>query len=313
MRELTIGPNDCGQRLDKFLSKALPALPQSLLYKSIRTKRIKVNGKRTAPDYHLCEGETVTLYLNDEFFAQTDETPSYLSAGNCLDIVYEDENILLVNKPAGLVVHSDDRGSADTLIGRVCKYLIKTGAYVPDKENSFTPSLCHRIDRNTAGLVLCAKNAPSLRVLDEKIRSREIEKSYRCLVLGVPTPAYAVCKSFMRKDEKQKIMRVYDAPVPGGLTAITEYTVLERRQNGRLSLLEVNLHTGRTHQIRAQMAHLGHPLAGDLKYGTARQNQGLPYRYQALCAYQIGFHFTTEAGHLEYLSGKSFQLSEIPF
>ena len=194
MRELTIGPNDCGQRLDKFLSKALPALPQSLLYKSIRTKRIKVNGKRTAPDYHLCEGETVTLYLNDEFFAQTDETPAYLSAGNCLDIVYEDENILLVNKPAGLVVHSDDRGSADTLIGRVCKYLIKTGAYVPDKENSFTPSLCHRID--------------SLRVLDEKIRSREIEKAYRCLVLGVHTPAQAVCKSFMRKDEKQKIMRV---------------------------------------------------------------------------------------------------------
>ena len=173
-------------------------------------------------------------------------------------------------------MHSDDRGSADTLIGRVCKYLIKTGAYVSDKENSFTPSLCHRIDRNTAGLVLCAKNAPSLRVLDEKIRSREIEKSYRCLVLGVPTPAHVVCKSFMRKDEKQKIMRVYDAPVPGGLTAITEYTVLERRQNGRLSLLEVNLHTGRTHQIRAQMAHLGHQLAGDLKYGTARQNQGLP-------------------------------------
>lgn len=311
MKRYIIGTNDCGQRLDKFLSKAVPLLPKSLLYKSVRTKRIKVNGKRCEISYRLTEGDTVELYLSDEFFAADGQPEAFLSARDQLDILYEDQNILLANKPAGLVVHTDNDGQVDTLINRILKHLAAEGEYDPEKENSFTPSLCNRIDRNTSGIVLCAKNAPTLRVLNQKIRDREITKLYRCLVFGTPQPPHALKKAFLLKDPGASQVRVMDKPVPGGRTILTEYQVLESR--GDVSLLEVTLHTGRTHQIRAHLAHLGYPLVGDTKYGTNRQNQGLPYRYQALCAYRLIFDFPTPAEHLEYLRGKSFQVPELPF
>ena len=311
MRQLVMGENDSGQRLDKFLTKALPLLPQSLLYKYLRTKRIKVNGKRGDIAYRLAPGDVVELYIGDEFFAPEDDPLAFLRAGTDLNIVYEDDHLLAVDKPAGLVVHQDESGTPDTLIGRVLRYLYQSGQFVPDKEQSFTPALCHRIDRNTSGLVLCAKDAATLRVMNEKIRDREITKRYRCLVLGTPAPAHAVKKAFLVRDEDTRQVRVYDRPVPGGRTAVTEYTVLESR--GDLSLLEVVLHTGRTHQIRAHMAYLGHPLAGDAKYGTAKENKGLPFRHQALCAYSITFDFPTDAGHLEYLKGRTLRVAALPF
>ncbi len=311
MRSYTIGENDCGQRLDRFLAKAVPLLPQSLLQKYLRLKRIKVNRKRSEGSYRLALGDLVELYINDEFFVQDGQEDAFLSARDGLEIVYEDENLLLADKPAGLVVHVDNEGQVDTLINRILKYLAGTGQYDPRRENSFTPALCNRIDRNTCGLVLCAKNAPTLRVLNQKIKDREITKRYRCLVFGTPSPSHATRKAFLRKDAAKNQVEVFDQPVPGGRTILTEYQVLASRDG--LSLLEVILHTGRTHQIRAHLAHLGHPLAGDTKYGQNRQNQGLPYRYQALCAYRLTFDFPTPAEHLEYLRGRSFQVKKLPF
>lgn len=311
MRSYTIGENDCGQRLDRFLAKAVPLLPQSLLQKYLRLKRIKVNRKRSEGSYRLALGDLVELYINDEFFVQDGQEDAFLSARDGLEIVYEDENLLLADKPAGLVVHVDNEGQVDTLINRILKYLAGTGQYDPRRENSFTPALCNRIDRNTSGIVLCAKNAPTLRVLNQKIRERELTKRYRCLVFGVPSPAHGVEKAFLRKDTAKNQVKIFRQPVPDGRTIITEYWVLDSRKE--VSLLEVDLHTGRTHQIRAHLAYLGHPLVGDTKYGGRRQNQGLPFQHQALCAWQLTFDFPTPAEHLEYLRGRSFQVKEIPF
>ncbi len=311
MRSYTIGENDCGQRLDRFLSKTVPLLPQNLLYKYLRLKRIKVNRKRGEASCRLALGDLVELYINDEFFAADGQENAFLSAGDQLEILYEDENLLLVDKPAGLVVHVDNDGAVDTLINRILKYLVAAGQYAPQRENSFTPALCNRIDRNTSGIVLCAKNAPTLRVLNQKIRERELTKRYRCLVFGVPSPAHGVEKAFLRKDAAKNQVEIFRQPVLDGRTIITEYWVLDSRKG--VSLLEVDLHTGRTHQIRAHLAYLGHPLVGDTKYGGRRQNQGLPFQHQALCAWQLTFDFPTPAEHLEYLRGRSFQVKEIPF
>ena len=311
MRSYTITAGDSGQRLDRFVSKAVPLLPQALLYKYLRLGRIKVDRKKRDGAYRLAQGDIVELYINDEFFARDGQEDAFLSAGDRLDILYEDENILLANKPVGLVVHVDNDGTVDTLINRILKYLAGKGEYRPGEEAAFTPALCNRIDRNTGGIVLCAKNAPTLRVLGEKIREREVTKLYRCLVFGVPSPAHGTEKAFLRKDPAKNQVEVFDRPVPGGKTIITEYRVLKSKKGA--SLLEVDLHTGRTHQIRAHMAHLGHPLVGDTKYGTSRQNRDLPFRYQARCAWSLTFDFPTPAGHLDYLRGRTFRVEELPF
>lgn len=311
MRSFTINQNDSGQRLDKFLTKAVPLLPQSMLYKGIRTKRIKVNGKRAEISTRLQPGDLVELYLNDEFFVEEDQPLAFCSARDELNIIYEDEHILLADKPVGLVVHEDDEGTVDTLINRITKYLWKKGEYDPARENSFAPALCNRIDRNTSGIVICAKDAEALRILNQKIKDRELEKTYRCLVFGVPSPAHQLCRAYLKKDSAHNQVMVSSRPSPEARTILTEYTVLEQDRN--FSLLEVRLHTGRTHQIRAHLAFLGHPLVGDTKYGTAKQNRGLPYRFQTLCAWRLTFRFTSPAGELAYLNGRSFTVKEIPF
>ena len=311
MRSFTINQNDSGQRLDKFLTKAVPLLPQSMLYKGIRTKRIKVNGKRAEISTRLQPGDLVELYLNDEFFVQEDQPLAFCSARDELSIIYEDEHILLADKPVGLVVHEDDEGTVDTLINRITKYLWKKGEYDPARENSFAPALCNRIDRNTSGIVICTKDAEALRILNQKIKDRELEKTYRCLVFGVPSPAHQLCRAYLKKDSAHNQVMVSSRPSPEARTILTEYTVLEQDRN--FSLLEVRLHTGRTHQIRAHLAFLGHPLVGDTKYGTAKQDRGLPYRFQALCAWRLTFRFTSPAGELAYLNGRSFTVKEIPF
>ncbi|MEG1874438.1 MAG: RluA family pseudouridine synthase [Angelakisella sp.] len=311
MKQFIINENDSGQRLDKFLTKAAPLLPQSMLYKGIRTKSIKVNRKRAEISTRLAVGDVVELYLTDEFFPDAVGPTAFLAAKRELEVVFEDENLLLLNKPAGLVVHEDEEGGPDTLIHRALRYLYEKGEFDPAKESSFTPSLCNRIDRNTSGMVLCAKNAATLRVMNQKIKDRELEKRYRCLVFGVPTPVHKLCKAFLRKDSDKNQVVVSATPIPGGRTILTEYTVLAAQ--GGFALLEVNLLTGRTHQIRAQMAFLGHPVVGDTKYGTAKANAGLPYRYQALCAYRLEFKFTSPAEHLDYLNNQCFTLGSLPF
>ena len=272
MRELTIQKNDADQRLDRFLGKAVPLLPASLAQKYIRLKRIKVNGARAERDYRLCEGDRLQLYLNDEFFEAPSEENVYLTIANPkLHILYEDENILLLDKPAGLVVHADEGEKVNTLVNHLLAYLYQKREWKPREENAFTPALCNRIDRNTGGIVIAAKNAEALRVLNEKIRERELSKFYLCICLGRPEPPKGSIECFLRKDSKTNTVRVYHHPVPDGRSAVTLYETLETRD--RLSLVEVELLTGRTHQIRASFADIGHPLLGDGKYGRERINR----------------------------------------
>ena len=312
MKEIQIRKNDAGQRLDRFVGKAVPLLPESLLQKYIRLKRIKRNGKGTKRDVRLVEGDVLQLYINDEFFERPTEENAWLKiATPRLDIVYEDENILLADKKPGVLCHSAGEWSWDTLISNIQAYLRQSGEWDPKAENAFTPALCNRIDRNTGGIVIAAKNAEALRILNDKIRDREIAKYYLCIALGRVEPPKGRIECFLRKDEKSNTVRVYHRPVPDGRSAITLYQTLQTR--GELSLLEVELLTGRTHQIRASMADLGHPLLGDGKYGVGSVNRKYGETHQALYSYRLRFDFPSDAGILEYLHGREFQVDEVPF
>ena len=312
MRELTVGKNDTGQRLDRFVGKSLPLLPPALLQKYIRLKRIKLNGQRAARDQRLSQGDVLQLYINDEFFDQPREENMFLTLFKpSLDIVYEDENLMLLNKKAGLVVHADETEKVNTLINHIQAYLYQKREWNPRWENAFTPALCNRIDRNTGGIVIAAKNAETLRIINQKIRDREIDKRYLCITVGTPRPPQGEVSCFLLKDEKKKQVAVYHRPVPGGKTAVTRYRTLETR--GELSLLEVELLTGRTHQIRATMADLGCPLLGDGKYGDGQVNRRYGETRQALYSYRLTFDFPTDADLLNYLRGRSFQVESVPF
>ena len=313
MKEFTITQNDAGQRLDRFLAKAVPLLPASLAQKYIRLKRVKLNGKRAERDMRLAEGDLLQLYINDEFFETPKQENAYLTvAAPKLNIVYEDENILLVDKKPGQAVHPHDGAEyGKTLIDHIQAYLYAKREWRPREEHSFTPALCNRIDRNTGGIVIAAKNAETLRIINEKIRDREIDKRYLCITLGAPKPPEGEISCFLLKDEKKKQVAVYHRPVPGGKTAVTRYRTLERR--GELSLLETELLTGRTHQIRATMADLGCPLLGDGKYGSGAKNRQYGETRQALYSYQLTFDFPTDAGILNYLKGRSFRVEQVPF
>ena len=312
MKEIQIRKNDAGQRLDRFVGKAVPLLPESLLQKYIRLKRIKRNGKAAKRDVRLVEGDVLQLYINDEFFEKPTEHNAWLKiATPRLDIVYEDENILLADKKPGVLCHSAGEWSWDTLISNIQAYLRQTGEWDPKAENAFTPALCNRIDRNTGGIVIAAKNAETLRIINQKIRDREIDKRYLCITVGTPRPPQGEVSCFLLKDEKKKQVAVYHRPVPGGKTAVTRYRTLETREE--LSLLEVELLTGRTHQIRATMADLGCPLLGDGKYGDGQVNRRYGETRQALYSYRLTFDFPTDAGLLNYLRGRSFQVESVPF
>lgn len=307
MRSLKIGRNDAGQRLDKFLGKAVKGLPQSLMYKFIRTKKIKVNGKRTVQNYFLSEGDEIQLYIKDEFFGAPEADTSALTRIKPkLDIVYEDENIMLLNKRPGVLVHEDSDARDNTLIMHVKAYLISNGEYDPEAENSFAPALCNRIDRNTGGIVIAAKNAEALRIMNEKIRENRISKYYLCLVHGKPAKKQDTMHAWLKKDSAANMVTVRDRRFEGSKEIITAYKTLEER--GNASLLEVELITGRTHQIRAHMAHIGCPLVGDGKYGVNKDDRARGFKYQALYAYKLSFKPTQKNDSLSYLEGKEFKL-----
>ncbi|MGE4548895.1 MAG: RluA family pseudouridine synthase [Intestinibacillus sp.] len=312
MKEFHISKNDSGQRLNKFLEKAVPLLPGGIMHKYCRLKRIKRNGQRTEPSCRLEEGDVLQLYINDEFFDAPEETQAFRHiAAPRVSVLYEDAEILLADKAPGMVVHADERGDADTLIAHIQAYLYQSGQWNPDDELSFVPSLCNRIDRNTGGIVIAAKTAEALRILNQKIRDRELTKKYLCIVHGRPTPAAGRIEDFLRKDEKLGRVTVHKTRVPGAKTAITLYRTLTTR--GDLSLVECELITGRTHQIRAHMASIGHPLLGDGKYGANERNRPYGETSQALYSYKLRFDFTTESGALSYLSGREFTVRAIPF
>ena len=307
MRILKIGKNDAGQRLDKFLTKAVKGLPLSMLYKSIRTKKIKVNRERTQPNYLLVEGDEVQLFLRDSFFDLPGKDIGALSRiVPKLDILYEDENVLLLNKRPGVLVHEDTAGGENTLILHIQAYLAQKGEYDPTVEQSFAPALCNRIDRNTGGIVIAAKNAEALREMNEKIRQNELQKCYLCAVHGKMPRRQDTLTGYLKKDSAANQVEVSDTPRDGWKQIVTRYRVLCEEKE--MSLLEVELVTGRTHQIRAHLAHIGHPLVGDGKYGINRQDRIRGYKYQALYAYKLTFSFREPGGVLENLNGKSFVL-----
>ncbi|MDR0992420.1 MAG: RluA family pseudouridine synthase [Ruminococcus sp.] len=305
MRKVVVKDNDSGKRIDSFLEKTFPNLPKSLMYKEIRKKNIKVNGKRVEISYRLHTNDNIDLYVSDEFL---DNKPNnfYEYSVKYLEFIYEDTNIVLIYKPNGLLSQKDENGFGDTAENRLRGHLIEKSEYDPENENSFVPSLCNRLDRNTEGILIAAKNAEALRVMNEKIKNRELEKRYLCMTVGVPPKKQAVLTAYHVKDEKNKKASIYDSPAPGRKEIKTEYRVID--DNGEFALVEILLHTGRTHQIRAHMAHIGYPLLGDSKYGNFAVNKKYGIKSQKLCAYKLKFAFTSDAGILNYLNGKEFEV-----
>ncbi len=310
-RIVTIGKNDAGQRLDKFLTKTYPNLPQSVLYKCIRTKDVKRNGKRCQRDDRLQEGDELSLYWQEEFFQTAPKEYDFLKAPKALSIVYEDENMMLLDKKPGLIVHPDQNYHFDSLIARVQHYLYDKGEYDPQGENAFAPALVNRIDRNTGGIVLAAKNAEALRILNQKVKDRELVKLYLCVVCGRLSQKEGLLTGYLEKNEAQNRVYILKKPKEGAKAIRTKYRVLAEKRD--FSLLEVELLTGRTHQIRAHFASIGHPLAGDGKYGKNAVNKGTGFPYQALYSYKLGFRFQTDGGLLQYLDGREFSVEDVWF
>ncbi len=307
MRTVTVGANDAGQRLDKFLTKFLKTCPQSMIYKSLRKKRIKLNGKKAEGNVKLCEGDVLQMYISDEFFGEVVSDMSFVKVKPDLNIVYEDDNIMLIDKKVGMIVHEDESEKFNTLISHIKAYLYQKGEYNPEDEQSFAPALCNRIDRNTGGIVIAAKNAAALRVINEKIKSREIKKYYLCMIQGHIKPEAGTLTAYLQKNETQNRVYISDSPKDGYKKCVTKYKTIGATADA--SYLEIDLITGRTHQIRAQMAHIGHPLAGDGKYGTNEFNKKIGLKYQALYSYKTEFAFTDE-NILSYLNGKSFEVDK---
>ena len=310
-RIVTIGKNDAGQRLDKFLTKTYPNLPQSVLYKCIRTKDVKRNGKRCQRDDRLQEGDELSLYWQEEFFQTAPKEYDFLKAPKALSIVYEDENMMLLDKKPGLIVHPDQNYHFDSLIARVQHYLYDKGEYDPQGENAFAPALVNRIDRNTGGIVLAAKNAEALRILNQKVKDRELVKLYLCVVCGRLSQKEGLLTGYLEKNEAQNRVYILKKPKEGAKAIRTKYRVLAEKRD--FSLLEVELLTGRTHQIRAHFASIGHPLAGDGKYGKNAVNKGTGFPYQALYSYKLGFRFQTDGALLQYLDGREFSVEDVWF
>lgn len=300
MKQFIISENDAAQRLDKFLQKAAPNLPPAALYKALRQKNIKVNRKRTEGSYRLQVGDIVDCYLPDDFFAPPAWQHDFLCAPAQLHVLYEDEHILLANKPAGLLSHAGDGEYIDNLLARVQRYLYEKGDYDPETEHSFAPALVNRIDRNTQGIVIAAKTAIALRVLNEKMKARQLRKFYLCAVHGnLHAPQWQTATSYMAKDAHKSLVRVYNSPQAGTKECITRYRSLAH--TGDFTLVQAELLTGRTHQIRAQFAHLGHALVGDGKYAPRALYQSAPYQSQCLCAWRLNFNFSGEKTELDYL------------
>lgn len=306
MRKFIINSNDSGQRVDKFLTKAVPNMPKSVLYKSIRLKKIKLNKKRCDISTKLIEGDILELYINDEFFENdTEYKLSFLQASKELDIIYEDENIIIVNKDIGIAVHNDNDKSTETLINKIKHYLYDKGEYLPQSENSFSPAVCNRLDKNTCGLVISAKNAQSLRDMNEIIRNREIHKKYLCLTVSTPPKNEDTLLSYLHKNNELNKVTISDVAISGYKEIVTKYKILKNMN--KLTLLEIELITGRTHQIRAHMAHIGCNLLGDNKYGIQSINKKYGVHHQALCAYSLDFNIKNQCS-LSYLNCKSFKL-----
>ncbi len=321
MQKFILNKNDAGQRLDKFLTKSLKGIPMSLMYKYIRKKRVKVNGKRAKENHILAEGDVIELYIPDEFTKSKADNSEFDKIKALPVVIYEDENIIICDKRAGMLSHTGDKGEngsaaipeRDTLIFLIRAYLYNKGEYDPSDEASFAPALANRLDRNTGGLVIAAKNAEALREMNRLIREGCVDKRYLCAVHGRPSPSSATLRGFLFKNSKTKTVTVYQTQRQGAKEIITTYKTQKYSKEKDLSLLEVHLETGRTHQIRAHLASIGHPLLGEGKYAQNKEDRALGYKYQALYSYHLSFNVSD--GPLSYLDKKVFEADRknIPF
>ena len=308
MRELVVKKNDANQRLDKFLLKKFKTMPKKMAYMYIRKKCVKVNGKKATPEVMLKENDLLTFYIKDEFFDNIqEENYEFLKAPKNLKIIYEDENIILLDKKPGVIVHQDKSYHFDCLLLRLQHYLYDNGEYNPKEENCFAPALVNRIDRNTGGIVI----AESLRILNQKMKDRELHKFYLCLLINKPKKDNAILSDYLIKNEKTNKVTVLRNEKQGAKKILTKYSVLETNNN--LTLCEVELLTGRTHQIRAHMSSIGCPILGDNKYGNKKLNQKYSLSKQCLYSYKLAFDFTTDSGILSYLDKKDFSTNDIWF
>ncbi len=298
MKRYVITKSESGIRLDKFMFKLLPNAPASVVYKALRKKRVKVDGNRiTDGSFRLWEGNVTEFYINDEFFE--DSNIGFVPDSKIVPkFAYEDENIAILEKPSGIPSQDMPNASGFSLESGFRTVLYNRGEFKGN--GAYVPSLCHRIDRNTSGLVIAAKNHEAHIIITEKIKSKEIRKFYICRVEGTPHPSSGKIRGYIGKVGRNKFE--FSESNPGGYKkAALNYKVISG--DGDLSHVEVELISGRTHQIRAALAYLGYPIVGDIKYGAETRKK----EYQELCAYKLKFDFKTEAGNLDYLNGRVFE------
>jgi 23S rRNA pseudouridine955/2504/2580 synthase len=301
VNRFVIGPNDAGRRADRFVAKALPHLGAHTVQALFRKKDVKIGRRPLKPAEHLQEGAVLLVYPPAALPVPAREGADVGEAAlPPVDTAYEDDNLLILWKPPGLL--SQGAPGQDSLEGRGRRLLARRGEPCAETDGTFAPSLCHRLDRCTEGLCVMAKNAPALRDFTERLRGREIRKFYRCLVHGKPRPPRGEMEDFLFKDSQKRMVYVKPAREPGAKTAVTRYAALSER--GPLTLVEAEIVTGRTHQIRAQFASRGHPILGDGKYGSLRADKPFAPARTALCAVRLEFAFGSEAGALEYLRGR---------
>ena len=307
MKSFTAGTNEEGVRLSRFVESVTKDMPRSMMYKAFRNKRIKVNGKRAEPDTRLSAGDLIELYINDEFFPVGKPAAKTAKPRRQppVTVVYEDENFAVLYKPAHLLCHRDRTGDAN-LVDAFEAYLEAKGEYDPHAEKRFAPALCNRLDRGTEGLVLAAKSYAALRDLNAIIRDDMMKKEYLTITVGAPPQGRFV--AWLQHSEKNNKVRIHARESEGYKQIITEVTVI--RQAGPFALCRIGLITGRTHQIRAHLAYLGHPVLGDIKYGNHKMNERTGLKTQALCAQRLTFGRIPEENTLQYLSGRVIKLND---
>ncbi len=311
MREIVIGPNDHEQRADRFLNKYFPEANRSFLQKMIRKKRIKLNNSRINPEDIINEGDVFQIYFSDETIdkfrgvkSDSKTVVEKISDNSDIEVVYEDQNIILINKPVGLLSHSAEGSSEeDDIVSRMISYLYKKGDYKPQEETTFTPSICNRLDRNTSGVLIGAKNYDALKSVNEAIRNRDIRRFYKTIVKGRIDEQLQL-RAGLTKSDSENIVYITDDIESSDKEICTDIVPL--KSTDTYSIVEIELITGRTHQIRAHLAHIGHPVLGDRKYGDRKTNQIFSEEFglssQLLHAYKLVFNGFS--GKMSYLNGK---------